>query len=161
MLFPYQSYVHKYIYCTLPSDPIVCIRYRQVHVLPNFAMTDYVSQGKTWQYNVVDLSHCQLHQSYYTALLRSATTEGTAIIHSFDISKITGGLSGWLQKEFRELELLDDISTHRFENTLPSSVIGHTWNILITNFREWNGRKYIPFQDPYLSKVVNCWSCRR
>ncbi|KAN0101085.1 hypothetical protein V8E55_001069 [Tylopilus felleus] len=92
--------------------PIVCIRCRQVHVLPNFAMTDY--------------NHCQLHQSYYTALLRSATAEGTAIIHSFDISKITGGLSGWLKKEFRELELLDDISTHRFENTLPSSVIGHT-----------------------------------
>ncbi|KAF8416919.1 P-loop containing nucleoside triphosphate hydrolase protein, partial [Boletus edulis BED1] len=90
------SYTHKDICCTLPSDYVVRIRRRQLHILPNFAMTDYASQGKTRTFNVVDLSHCQSHHSYYTALSRSSTANGTAIVQGFDVSKITGGLSGWL-----------------------------------------------------------------
>ncbi|KAF8135525.1 hypothetical protein EV363DRAFT_1070828, partial [Boletus edulis] len=86
----------KDILCTLPSDQTVYIQQQQVHVLPNFAMTDYASQGKTRQYNVVDLQHCQTHQSYYTALSRGTSSNGTAIIQGFDSSKITGGCSGWL-----------------------------------------------------------------
>jgi hypothetical protein len=36
--------------------------------------------------------------------------------------KITGGASGALRQEFRELELLDDITRLRFEDKLPSKV---------------------------------------
>ena len=104
----------------------------------------YTSQGKTCPYNVVDLSHCQSHQSYYTALSRSATAQGTAIVQGFDVSKITGGLSGWLWKEFRELEILNDITLIRFNNMLPQTVLGHTRNGLINNFWEWKGQNYNP-----------------
>ncbi|KAF8133024.1 hypothetical protein EV363DRAFT_1162963, partial [Boletus edulis] len=114
------------------------------NVLPNFAMTDYASQGKTRPYNVVDLSHCQSHQSYYTALSRCSTAKGTAIIQGFDISKITGGLSGWLRKEFREIELLNDITKLKFNNMLPTIVLGHTRNNLINNYRNWKGKNYNP-----------------
>lgn len=138
------SFTHKDICCTLPSDHTIRIRRKQVHVLPNFAMTDYTYQGKTCLYNVVDLSHCQSHQSYYTALSRSSSAKGTAIIQGFDESKITGSLSGWLCKKFRELELLDDITLARFNNKLPPTVLGHTRNSLINNYRDWKGRNYIP-----------------
>ena len=103
-------YTIKDIICILPSDQTIQLHQKQIHILPNFAMTDYASQGKTREYNVVDLQHCQIHQSYYTALSSSATAKGTAIIQGFDASKITGGASGWLYKEFRELELLNDIT---------------------------------------------------
>ena len=63
-------------------------------ILPNFAMMDYASQGKMRVDNVVDLSHCRSHQSYYTALSRSATTAGTAIVQNFSVGPIIGGASG-------------------------------------------------------------------
>ena len=77
-----------------------------VPILPNFAMTDYASQGKTRPDNVVDLTNSTLHQSYYTALSRSGTSSGTVIVQSFSPGPITGGASGWLRQEFHELELL-------------------------------------------------------
>ncbi|KAK0189189.1 hypothetical protein F5146DRAFT_1104505 [Armillaria mellea] len=49
-------------------------------VLPNFAMTDYASQGKTHAYNMVDLHKCKSHQSMYTCLSCSASAEGTLIL---------------------------------------------------------------------------------
>ncbi|KAF8868708.1 hypothetical protein BD779DRAFT_1426872, partial [Infundibulicybe gibba] len=84
--------------CYLPDDSTVSITRCQVEVLPNFAMTDYVSQGKTRTYNVVDLNNSYLHQSYYTALSRSASTAGTVILQGFDARKITGGASGALRQ---------------------------------------------------------------
>ena len=60
------------IECTMKSDQIRKIEREQCCVLPNFAMTDYVSQGKTHLYNPVDLQHSNSHQSYYTCLSRSA-----------------------------------------------------------------------------------------
>ncbi|KAF8416918.1 hypothetical protein L210DRAFT_3356953, partial [Boletus edulis BED1] len=54
------------------------------------------------------------------------------------------GLSGWLHNEFRELELLNDITLLKFNNKLPSTVIGHTRNNLINNFRKWKGEMYNP-----------------
>ncbi|KAF8837498.1 hypothetical protein BDN67DRAFT_991735 [Paxillus ammoniavirescens] len=100
----------KDITCILPNDEPLHIKRQQVQILPNFAMTDYAAQGKTRLSNVVDLQHCQSHQSYYTALSQSASADGTAIIQGLDTSKITGGASGWLRKEFRELEILDHIT---------------------------------------------------
>ena len=114
-------------------------------MLPNFAMTDYASQGKTRPYNVVDLSQARSHQSYYTALSRSATAAGTLILNSIHPSKITGGASGALRQEFRELELLDDITALQFDDKLPTKIaMGDRRYTLINLFIEWKGEKYIP-----------------
>ena len=83
--------------CCLPHDSIISIKRQQVVVLPNFAMTDYASQGKTRKYNVVDLGLCYTHHSYYTCLSRSASASGTVIVQGFDSKKITGGLSGFMR----------------------------------------------------------------
>lgn len=41
--------------CFLLDDTSISITRKQVEVLPNFAMTDFASQGKTRGYNVADL----------------------------------------------------------------------------------------------------------
>ena len=53
--------------CLLPNDTTISISRSQVEVLPNFAITDNTSQGKTRIHNPVDLSSARSHQSYYTA----------------------------------------------------------------------------------------------
>jgi hypothetical protein len=73
------------INCVTPSNIAIKISRSQVPVLPNFAMTDYASQGKTREVNVVDLHSCKSHMAYYTALYRSATSKGTVILQGFDI----------------------------------------------------------------------------
>ena len=113
-------------------------------MLPNFAMTDYTSQGKTRTFNVVDLSSTRSHQSYYTALSRSASATGTVILQGFDTYKITGGASGVLRQEFRELEMLDDITMLCYNRKLPSSVVGIHRNDLISAFRLLKGEEYVP-----------------
>ena len=130
--------------CVLPNDTTLNIARSQVEVLPNFAMTDYTSQGKTRLVNVVDLSNARNHQSYYTALSRSASAAGTVILQGFDTYKITGGASGALRQEFRELEMLDDVTTLRYNGKLPDSVVGDCRNDLISTFRLLKGNKYIP-----------------
>jgi hypothetical protein len=107
-------------------------------------MTDFASQGKTRPYNVSDLNNLRSHQSYYTALSRSATAEGTLILQGFDPRQIVGGCSGALRQEFRELELLDDVTRLRYSGKLPLSVDGDTRNNVITSFRNWKGEQYIP-----------------
>ncbi|KAF8220052.1 hypothetical protein L208DRAFT_1336022 [Tricholoma matsutake] len=107
-------------------------------------MTDYTSQGKTRPFNVVNLSSARSHQSYYTALSRSASAAGTVILQGFDAYKITGGASGALHQEFRELEMLDDITTLRYNGKLPSSVVGNSRNDLISTFHLVKGGKYVP-----------------
>jgi hypothetical protein len=88
------------IVCVTPSDvALIEVTWSQIPVLPNFAMTDYASQGKTRKINVVDLISCRSHMAYYTALSRSATCEGTVIIQGFDDCKITCGASGYLRQE--------------------------------------------------------------
>ena len=131
--------------CRLPDDSSLSISRCQVEVHPNFAMTDYASQGKTRPYNVVDLSQARSHQSYYTALSRSATAAGTLILNSIHPSKITGGASGALRQEFRELELLDDIMALQFDDKLPTRIaMADRRNTLIKLFIEWKGEKYMP-----------------
>jgi hypothetical protein len=131
--------------CRLPDDSSLSVSRSQVEVVPNFAMTDYASQGKTRSYNVVDLSQARSHQSYYTALSRSATAAGTLILNSIHPSKITGGASGALRQEFRELELLDDITALQFDDKLPTKIaMGDRRNTLIDLFIEWKGENYIP-----------------
>ncbi|KAF9455408.1 hypothetical protein BDZ94DRAFT_1205770 [Collybia nuda] len=108
--------------CSLPNDKSIYINRSQVEVLPNYAMTDYASQGKTRPENVVDLHNLSSHQAYYTALSRSATADGTLILQGFDASKIVGKASGALRQEFRELELLDNITQLRFVGKLPKGI---------------------------------------
>ncbi|KAF8227740.1 hypothetical protein L208DRAFT_1074166, partial [Tricholoma matsutake] len=94
-------------------------------------MTDYTSQGKTRLFNVVDINSSRSHQSYYTALSRSASAAGTVILQGFDAKKITGGASGALHQEFGELELLDNITSLHYNRKLHATVIGECQNDLI------------------------------
>ncbi|PBK87472.1 hypothetical protein ARMGADRAFT_855659, partial [Armillaria gallica] len=85
----------------LPNNRRTMITREQVEVLPNFAMTDYASQGKTRPFNVVDLHKCKTHQSLYTCLSRSASAAGTIILQGLSEglkSKITKGASGALRQ---------------------------------------------------------------
>ncbi len=140
------------ITCSLLDDTTICISRSQVEILHNFAMTDYSSQGKTRPFNPVDLNNCRSHQSYYTALSRTATTEGTLILPSLqgpknspvDASKIQGGCSGYLRQEFRELETLDDITAQVYDGSIPVTVQGDTRYTLIESFREHMGPWYVP-----------------
>ena len=132
--------------CLLPNDETINISRSQVEVLPNFAMTDYMSQGQTRPFNVVDLSNARSHQSYYTALSRSASAAGTLILQGFDIHKITGGASGALRQEFREIEMLDDITALHYNGKLPTSVIGNCRNELISSYQLVKGEQYVPLK---------------
>jgi len=84
------------------------------------------------------------HLSYYTALSRSSTAEGTVIIQDFNPNKITCGASEYLRQEFRELELMDDITRLRFEDKLPSTVNGHLRNAIIRQYQTLKGESYVP-----------------
>jgi hypothetical protein len=132
------------IECTMKSDEIRKIEREQCCVLPNFSMTDYASQGKTRPYNPVDLQHSRSHQSYYTCLSRCASAKGTLIVQSLHPNVITGGCSGWLRQEFRDLELLDEITKLAFYSQLPPGINGHSRNTLIRQFRAWKGFNYVP-----------------
>ena len=95
----------KMVKAALLRDTAVQISRTQVGVLPNYFMTHYASQGKTCPNNIVNLNYLLTHQSYYTALSRSATAQGTIILQGFNPHKITGYASGALCQEFCELEL--------------------------------------------------------
>ncbi|EKM50409.1 uncharacterized protein PHACADRAFT_104881 [Phanerochaete carnosa HHB-10118-sp] len=49
--------------CMMPNGKVLTINRDQVPLVPNFAMTDYNSQGKTRPDNVVDLHNCRNHHS--------------------------------------------------------------------------------------------------
>jgi hypothetical protein len=67
------------------------------------------------------------------------------MLNSIHPSKITGGASGALRQEFRELELLDDITALQFNNKLPTKIaMADRRNTLIEEFRKWKGEKYLP-----------------
>jgi hypothetical protein len=59
-------------------------------------------------------------------LSRSATAAGTIILQGFDTKKITGKASGALRQEFRDLELLDEITKLHYHSKLPKSIVGET-----------------------------------
>ncbi|KAI0643578.1 hypothetical protein C8Q79DRAFT_879684, partial [Trametes meyenii] len=91
-----------------------------------------------------DLQNCRTHQSIYTCLSRGSTYEGTIIVQAFDPSKLTGGISGSLRQEFRELELLDEITKLRYLGTISPKVSGITRNELVHSFRKWKGERFMP-----------------
>jgi hypothetical protein len=134
--------------CVTPSNIAIKITRTQVPVLPNFAMTDYSSQGKTRAVNVVDLNSCKSHMAYYTALSRSASSKETVILQGFDERKITCKISGYLRNEFRELELLDEITRLTYEDLLPKHINENLRNALIGQFQIYKGTDYIPPSVP-------------
>ncbi|SJL18287.1 uncharacterized protein ARMOST_21872 [Armillaria ostoyae] len=148
--------------CFLPDDSTLSINRTQIEIIPNFAMTDYCSQGKTRPVNPVDLTNCRSHQSYYTALSRSASSEGTVLLPdftdphltAFDPKKIQGGCSGHLRQEFRELELLDHITLMMYEGTLSMKVHGDRRYDLIERFQLQYGKVFVP---PLVEKSIK-WS---
>ena len=121
--------------CRLIDDQMCLVDHQQVPVLPNFAMTDYASQGKTRPNTVVDTTNCTSHQSYYLVLSRSVSAAGTVIVKSFSPGPITGGASGWLRQEFHELELLDEIIKLAYNSKLPKQINAQIRNARINQFQ--------------------------
>ena len=104
--------------CTLKSDIKITVQRQQILALPNFAITDYTSQGKTRDKNVIHPSRCKNHLSYYTCLSRSSNAKGTILLTKPDANKITKGISGYLSQEFRELHILDEITKIELPSTI-------------------------------------------
>jgi len=121
---------------SLPNDTKIRIVRSQVEVSLNFSMTDYSSQGKTRPHNVVDLNNLRTHQAYYTAISRSSSADSTLILQGFDWTKLTGKISGALRQEFRELELLDDITDNHYRGKTTLLLGDNTRNSLIKAYRE-------------------------
>ena len=137
----------KSIKCHLPNDYEINIVRQQINVLPNFSMTDYASQGKTRLYNVVNLSHCKNFQSIYTCLSRSASAAGTIILQGFNSIKITQGLSGHLRQEFRELNILNDITMKIYEGHISKNYFGPLRNPMMQKYQT----------DFQIKKETNSW----
>ncbi|KAF8585731.1 hypothetical protein K439DRAFT_1646524 [Ramaria rubella] len=138
------------IICRLPNDDTLTITRQQVQVLPNFSMTDYGCQGRTRPNNVVDLGGCLTYQSYYTSLSRSASASGTP-------NKIMGGASGWLRQEFRELEILDEITKLRHEKKLPTNITGDRRNTTIREYQLWKGTSFVPKHVHWTHEELGEW----
>lgn len=135
------------IVCKFPNGDKRTVKRDQIPLIPNFASTDYGAQGRTRQYNVVDLNSFQSHQAIYTALTRGTSYRGTLIIQGFDSRYMTGGIAGNLRQEYRELELLDEMTRLRFEGDLPKHIIG-TRNFQIYLYRLWKGERFMPETMP-------------
>jgi hypothetical protein len=135
------------ITCRLPDDSEITITRRQIPVILNFAITDYVSQGKTRSLNVIDPKYLETYQSIYTALSRGSTSSGTVLLREVNPACLQGGLKmkhGDLFRELQQLELLDDITTQRYQGNLSPGVKGLLRWELIGSFLEKMGSNYIP-----------------
>lgn len=121
----------------LPTDQSIRLTRQQIPVLPNFAMTDYTSQGKTRPVNVVDIKKCKGHQAIYTCLSRGKSAVDTLILRDFKASKLQGGLHGRLRQEFRDLDILDEITQLRYEGKLPAGIVQHLRASTIANYRAY------------------------
>ncbi|KAJ3564751.1 hypothetical protein NP233_g8086 [Leucocoprinus birnbaumii] len=122
------------IQCVMSDGSTFSISRKQVQILPNFALTDYASQGKTREHNVIDFAKCKNHQSYYTCLSRGKTAEGTVVLGSFDPKPVTKGIQGWLRQEFRALHALDEVTKWIFEGRTPISFSGLTRRDFLNHF---------------------------
>ncbi|KAJ7486831.1 hypothetical protein FB451DRAFT_1127073 [Mycena latifolia] len=121
----------------MEDDTLLSVLREQIVALINFGMTDYTSQGKSRPINVAELANCKSHMSYYVALSRGTSAKGTVIVQSVNAAKITGGISGHLRQELRELEVLDEITRLRCAGLLPPSVTGLYRRRLIRSYYAW------------------------
>jgi len=55
-----------------------------------------------------------------------------------------GGASGYLRQEFRELEILDEITKLHYDGVLPNKIDGHRRNTVIRQYQDWKGTSYMP-----------------
>ncbi|KDR86186.1 hypothetical protein GALMADRAFT_52619 [Galerina marginata CBS 339.88] len=133
---PIPTAHHGPLSMRMPNGDFVSLKRWQVPALPFFAMTDYASQGKTRLTNIVDLGRSKNHQAVYTALSRSASVDGTAILQSFDSSKITRGISGYLRQEFRELEILNKMTKLRYEGSIDQNSVSELRNPTLKTYYE-------------------------
>ena len=65
-------------------------------------------------------------------------------MQSLQPSVLTGGCSGWLRQEFRDLELLEEITRLQFISQLVPEIDGHCQNTIIRQFQIWKGLNYTP-----------------
>ncbi|KAF5331416.1 hypothetical protein D9611_011867 [Ephemerocybe angulata] len=121
----------------LSNDLYIRISRSQIPVLPNFAMTDYSSQGKTRPANVVDISECRSFQGVYTCLSRGTSLEGTLIVRDFSNDLLQGELDGSLRQEYRELQYLTTITDLRYNGILPPEIFQMTRWETIKMYRLW------------------------
>ncbi|GJF00912.1 hypothetical protein PsYK624_172160, partial [Phanerochaete sordida] len=145
-------YVSKSIICTLRNDNEIRVTREQVMILPNFAMTDFGSQGRTRIHNVVHLRNSRDHLGVYTALSRCPTLQGTLILSMFDPARVTKSVGRGLKRELRELEILDDVTRMRVAGTLPPSLVGVTRADVVHAYYRQYGIRHVPeFVHPALN----------
>jgi hypothetical protein len=65
-------------------------------------------------------------------------------MQGFEPRVITGGCSGYLLQEFREQEILDEITRLRYENDLSHHVDGYRRNTMIRQYQKWKGTAFVP-----------------
>ena len=135
------------IKCIMSNGRVLIITRDQVPLVSNFAMIDYNSQERTRKYNVVGLNNCRSHQSMYTCPFRESTYHGTAIVQGFNASKIQTGINGYLRQEFRELEMLNNITKLYYNCQLPAPMGGVPRKQVIYTFRQWKEQNYVSEND--------------
>jgi len=80
----------------------------------------------------------------YTCLSRGSSLDGTVLVQGFDPRKIQGGMTGYLRQEFRELEIMDEITTLRYHSKLPNHINASTRHSLIRQYQVWKGVEHVP-----------------
>ncbi|KAF6754974.1 hypothetical protein DFP72DRAFT_758449, partial [Ephemerocybe angulata] len=129
------------ITAVLPNDANISLNRQQVPVVLNFAMTDYASQGKTREVNVVDLKRSRNHQAMYTALSRGTKASATAILRDFNEDKLVGGISGHLRQEFRMIDTLDEITKRRYNREIPADIVQRLRASTILAYKSWSRKQ--------------------
>ncbi|RXW14794.1 hypothetical protein EST38_g11057 [Candolleomyces aberdarensis] len=115
-------------------------------------MTDYSAQGKTRDWNVVDITECNSFQGAYTCLSRGTSLRGTLVLRPFDESLLNGPLDGALRQEYRELNYLDAITQLRYDGKLPDQIVQKTRGTTIAAYRAW---KKSNEEDAWHPKIRN------
>jgi hypothetical protein len=63
-------------------------------------------------------------------------------VQGFDANKFTQDISGYMRQEFRELNLLDEMTLLRYNKSLSVAVSGQLPNPLIRSNQLWKGENY-------------------
>lgn len=100
-------------------------------------MTDYSAQGKTREWNVVDITNCRTFHGAYTCLSRGTTLQQTLILRDFPDTLLCGTLDGALRQEYRELEYLTVITDLIYEGILPCGILKTARWDTIAAYRAW------------------------
>ncbi|KAJ3872813.1 hypothetical protein F5051DRAFT_338681, partial [Lentinula edodes] len=81
---------------------------------------------------------------------------GTLLIQEFSPRKLTEHKYVDTCEEFRELEILDEITRLQYENQICSSIKGTYRQDLIKAYQKWKGKHYVPKNVPSVIK----WSSK-